>query len=129
MKGGRNGCCAAGFDDSGSQTARILELAIKIEHVGQLLFGVVVDHVGCREAGIPVHAHVERRVIAEGKTAAAFVEVMARHTQVCQQAVNVVDVIVAHPVAEIPEVTPHKSEAILVGWQVDLAVAILVESK
>ena len=52
---------------------------------------------------------------------------MARHTEVGQQPVNLLDAVVAHPVLQIPEITSYKCEA-LVADNVPLCVLVLIEA-
>ena len=53
---------------------------------------------------------------------------MARYTEVCQQPVNLLHTIVAHPVAKIAEVAPDKGETLVVD-DVPLCILILIEAE
>ena len=52
---------------------------------------------------------------------------VTRHAQVGQQAVHMVHAIVAHPLAEIPEVAPDKGEPVVID-DIPFSVGILVEA-
>ena len=135
-----DGVLTAGLDQQRGDAAGIAQLTVEVEDVGQLLLGAVVDEVGRRGARAPVHAHVERSIEAEREATALVVEVVTRHAEVGQQAVDMVDAVVAHPVAQVAEIGPDEGEArvvdkapctvaVLLGLQdILLGVGILVEA-
>ena len=54
---------------------------------------------------------------------------MARHTEVGQDAVNVFHVVIAHPVGQISEIASDEREVLLSFWHILLCVGILVETE
>jgi hypothetical protein len=82
------GALLARGDQAARDLARQLLLAVGPQHVADLAL------VGARQplrralAGLVVHAHVERAVVAEGETALGFVELRRGHAEVEQHAVQ-----------------------------------------
>ena len=49
--------------------AGLAQVSPEAKHTSQVMVGISVDHLSCRERSASVHAHVKRRVGAEGETA------------------------------------------------------------
>ena len=124
---GGNALCLASLDNGSGKLPAVLQLSIEIEDVGQLLLTVVVHDVGSGLFPLFVHAHVERCVEAEGEPAALVVQMMARHTEVGQQTVDLLHVVVAHPVLDISKVASDEGESIIID-DIFLRIGILVEA-
>ena len=119
---------ASRLDDGRSQPPRIFQFAEKLEDASQLLLLIRVEHIGGGVSAACVHAHVERRVKSERKSACFVVEVVARHAQIGQNAVHPLDfTVIAHPVGEETEVGGHKGEPLVFGHVVS-RVGILIEA-
>ena len=127
LTGGLQRLLLAGFHHSGGNAAGGLQFPIEVEDVGQLLLPIGVQHRGGSRARPLVHSHVEGSLETEREATGGIVEVMTRHAQIGQQAVDVVNAVEAHPVLQIPEVRAHKRESAVVD-DVPLGIGILVEA-
>ena len=127
MAGGADGLLLPLAHQCCRHLACIPQLAIEVHDGGYLLLAVVVHHVGGRQCGALVHAHVERCVGAQRESSAGLVEVVRRHAQVGQQPVDVLFAIIAHPLLHVAEVAAHKHQPLVVVVDVLLGILVLVE--
>ena len=111
------------------QSASLLELAVEAEDVCQLIGSVAVHHVGSAAPRTLVHAHVQGGILAVAEASRRIVEVVARHAEVGQQAVDGVDAVVAHPVVEVAEVAAHELPAPVAAPAPRDGILVLVEAE
>ena len=116
------------LDERCGYASRVLQFAVDVEDVGELFLVVRVHYLGSGASGALVHAHVERRVEAERESAFGVVEVVRRHAEVGQQTVDVVYLVVAHPVLQVSEVAAYERKAVAGVGNVALGVGVLVET-
>src|SRR5438094_9386414 len=74
------------LDDQTCNSPRSRFLAEFTKETGQFLFVVMVYDVGSSQARLRVHAHVERTVSHEAKTALRVFELSRRNTQIKERA-------------------------------------------
>lgn len=55
-------------------------------------------------------------------------QMVARHAKVGQYAINMLHIVVAHPVLQIPEIAPHKGKALVAIRYVLLCIGVLVKT-
>ena len=79
----------------GSQPATVFQLAVKRKDAAQVGLVVRIDYLSRGQLGLLVHAHVQRCVETERKSAGGIVKMMARHAQVGQNTVYIVYLIIA----------------------------------
>ena len=75
-------------DDGAGDAPRLALLAVGVEHVGDLRLRCARQPLRRALAGVGIHAHVQRAVLAERETAFGDVELRRGHTEVEQHAIE-----------------------------------------
>ena len=87
---------------------RLPQLAIQVQHLGQLLLAIGVEQfLGC-ERRVAVHAHIEWSIGTEGEATLHGNKMVERHTQVGKNAVNTRHTIVAQEIFPIGKIAVCK---------------------
>ena len=124
---GLDGLLTSALHDGRCQSPCVFQFPVEIEDVRQSAFVGFVEQFGSRHSGPFVHPHIERGIETEGESPRLVVEMMARHAQIGQQTVDVLHIVVAHPVFQVAEIASHERETLVVH-DVFLRVGILVET-
>ncbi len=115
------------LDDGSRKPACLPELAVDTEYRGKTFFGSLGQKSCRRKRRGPVHTHVERRVGPEREAAVGIVEMVRRHPEVGQYAVDIsIMPVIPQVVGHIAEVAVHGREA-AVGKGSGYGVGIAVE--
>ena len=70
--------------------------------------------VRCRRTVCGVHAHIQRRIEPETEAARACVDLWRRNADIKENAINTIQICVAHGVAQIAERTVHRDQTRIV---------------
>ena len=122
-----NRCQRTSLHDYRRQLTAIEQLAIEVEYLGQTLLVVGVDNIGGRAPLATVHAHIQLGIEAEREAQLTLIELMTRYAEVGQHAIELLHSVIAHPVPQVAEVTPHEGEACIIH-NVAFRIGILVEA-
>ncbi len=124
---GCNGLRRPGLHDGCCYSPGALQFPVEVEDVGQLLFIGLVHDLRCRGSPFCVHSHIQCGIEAERESACLIIEMMARYPKVGQQTVYLLHAVIAHPVAQVAEITSNEGEP-LITWYIPFCVCILVKT-
>ena len=103
------------------------QLAVKLHNALQLVHVSGVDQVGSRRTLAAVHTQIERTVHPCREASLGLVDLVARHAEVGQQAVNVAHAVEPQKVLEVCKVLVYQAETRVVDT-IAGCVAVAVES-
>ena len=110
-----------------SQRTRIPDFAVFAKDAQQSRFVRMVNDISGGAFFGSVHAHVQLRFEAVGKTPRSFVQLVRRYAQICQDTVNFRCAVQAQKAFQIPEIGFYKSEARIIG-RIGRRVFVLVKT-
>ena len=126
LGGGLDGFALSCHDDVGGEAVGVLHLAVEAEDAGQLGLVVSVDDGGGVGGVALAHPHVESPLEAGGEAFLGGVELVRRHSEVGDDAVDFVVMVELDEVFEVAEVLRDEGEPLVVDDVVG-GVLVLVE--
>ena len=91
LEGRRNRLLLTLIDDKLRNTLAPTLLTVAVNNIRQLLFLIMVDNIFRVQLRFLVHAHVERTVMHIGKATLRCIQLVARHAQVEENTVNLLN--------------------------------------
>ena len=106
----------------------MFQFTIQIKQAGQLFFGIIIDNISSCSGSPFIHSHIQSTFKPERKATATVIKMMTGNTQISQNTVYLRYIIISHPVLQIAEIAPDKSQSFVIR-HIPFRISILIKAE